>query len=186
MKYFIILILTFSIPNFVHCDDIWQCSDIEGPDTQATFKELGCYTDNTNLIVKKFYYPRYFRSNWIEAQMICKSYDMELARFETVDEVNDVFAFLKNSSDNVFQNGYWIFVGGIASTPGSVTSWYWTQTGVKVSFDIPWATSNPSGGHEQCLSIGKHGFGYPLSFNDVPYEGYKNIFLCQKTKIKYQ
>lgn len=104
---------------------------------------------------------------------------MELARFESIDEVNKVFDMIKNSNDIVLQNGFWMFVDGMTPSPGSTTSWFWTQTGEKISFDIPWATTNPSGGHEQCLSIGKHGLNHPLSFNDVPYDGYKNIFLCQ-------
>jgi len=103
---------------------------------------------------------------------------MELARFETIDEVNKVFDMIKKNV--ALQNGFWMFVDAMTPSPGSKNNWYWTQTGRKISFNIPWATSNPSGRHEQCLSIGRHGINNPLSFNDVPYDGYKNIFLCQK------
>lgn len=134
--------------------------------------------------MKKYYFPRYFKSNWIEAQGICRAYNMELARFETINEVNKVFDLFRANYELSSISTFWMFVDGMTPAPGSNNNWYWTQTGRKVSFSIPWATSNPSGGHEQCLSIGRHGSNHPWSFNDVPYEGYKNIFLCQKTKSR--
>lgn len=48
----IVVIFMILLVNLVYGDYIWQCNDIKGPDTQATFKELGCYCKLCSLSIK--------------------------------------------------------------------------------------------------------------------------------------
>ena len=126
--------------------------------------------------MKKFYYPRFFRIGWLSAQLFCKSYEMELASFENIEEVNKVFDLL-NADSHSMTTGY-VLVDGITLTPGS-HDWYWTQNGRKISFSIPWEPKNPSGGNEQCLGMAKN----EKNFNDIDCKSHESTFLCQKVKL---
>jgi hypothetical protein len=100
---------------------------------------------------------------------------MELVSFETLTEVN---AFMSMSKRNESSTAHiWYHIDGMTLTPFSPTDWYWTNSGNKVSFLMPWAYNQPDfyGGTEYCLSI------FPNEgFNDIPCDSSVESFFCQR------
>lgn len=76
--------------------------------------------------------------------------------------------------------GTYVHIGGIAKVGRSTSEWYWVTTNQKVSYNMPWASSQPDhyGGNEWCLTLAKNqGF----KFNDINCHGsWEERFICQK------
>jgi len=68
-------------------------------------------------------------------------------------------------------------------TPSGNTSidWYWTNTGTKVSYSIPWQNGGPDffNGIEYCLSFTGNEPSH-VGFNDHPCFGLLTPFVCQR------
>jgi len=131
---------------------------------------------------KTFYYPRYITATWIEAKAICHSYDMELASFKTLTEANAIITLVDMNADLGPRDNLWIFIDGVTLAARSPTEWYWSGTGEKIDFAMPWLPTQPdtNGGIEWFLSIGKHKKEQRTGFNDIPGNNFVNTFLCQK------
>ena len=83
------------------------------------------------------------------------------------------------------RDNLWIFIDGVTLTARSPTDWYWTETGDKIDFVMPWLPTEPDNGAggalEWFLSIGRHTVASePVAFNDIPGTNFYNTFLCQK------
>lgn len=114
---------------------------------------------------------------------------MELATFETSDEVTELLknSFLIEIFDRIQDKQYKHFhVDGITSAGNSHTEWYWTNSGEKIPYYLPWATGEPNfkDQNEFCLSIGKGSKNHRLGFNDIGCWNSLNHFICQKTELK--
>ncbi|CAG9798113.1 unnamed protein product [Chironomus riparius] len=131
---------------------------------------------------KAYFYPRYISATWIEAKAICQTYGMELASFKTLAEANAVITLVEMNADLKNRDNLWIFINGVALAAQSKTEWYWTDSGQKIDFVIPWLINQPdtNGGTEWFLSIGKHNKEQRTAFNDIPGNNFVGIFLCQR------
>jgi len=115
--------------------------------------------------------------------MICNSFDFELASFETLAEAT---SFLNMCINNDFIQSYGlihIHVDGMTLIPNSTTEWYWTNSGKKISFSIPWQPGEPDfyGGDEYCFSfIAFRYLSNFLGFNVLNCKGYTAPFMCQR------
>jgi len=110
---------------------------------------------------------------WLESRAICKSYDLELVTIETLAEAQAILnmAYKGNTLNTVFT-----YVDAMAFTLKSPTNWYWTKSGEKVSFALPWRTGEPNNynnSNEACLAFTR------LEFYDVPCTNFFP-FVCQK------
>lgn len=135
-----------------------------------------------NYYQKIYYFPRYIKATWIEAKAICKTYNLELASFKTLEEANAVMDMVRRDSLLSAIDFLWIFLDGIALTQKSPTDWYWTENGEKISFSMPWLSGQPdtAGNAEWYLSIGRFTKEGTLGFNDIPGRDFVNTFMCQK------
>lgn len=79
--------------------------------------------------------------------------------------------FMKSFGDPYF------ICDGMTSLPHSPTDWYWTNSGNKVSFFIPWQNGQPDfgGEAEYCLS-----FMINDGFNDINCQNHIAPFVCQR------
>ena len=128
---------------------------------------------------------KFFKSTWLKARAVCKAFDLELATFETSDEVQHFFNKI-GLIDYFNSNNYrYAFVDGISLTPKSPTDWYWTNSGEKVPYNLLWAKGEPNHANtnEICLSIGNGIKTDPLGFNDHGCDAALEHFICQKTVI---
>ncbi|CAG9802947.1 unnamed protein product [Chironomus riparius] len=150
-------------------------------DEQVAFVNIGSVngTDSSGVNYQKtFYLPRYFRTTWMLARAMCKSYDLEFASADTLDEATTLVSFVKNNSGYVYVTA---LIGGLTLTPKSKTDWYWVNSGNKVAYDIPWYVTQPNNyeGKEQCLGIGR-GYKDKFDFHDYKCMGEDLTFICQK------
>lgn len=72
---------------------------------------------------------------------------------------------------------------GMAVTPRLTNkdNWFWTNSGKKVSYDLPWTGTQPdfARGTEYCLTIGRVGGNDTLGFNDYTCVNGIIHFICQ-------
>ena len=124
---------------------------------------------------KIYYVPRHFGATWINARNICINYGLDIATFETLDELNAVREMCKTNLSKM--KGY-IYIGGMATNARSTEDWYWVTTGEKINFTMKWIEGEPNfSGPEFCLSMGRSEY----LFNDIHCESYSNKFICDKT-----
>ncbi|KAL7017388.1 hypothetical protein ACKWTF_010353 [Chironomus riparius] len=67
---------------------------------------------------------------------------------------------------------------------GSSTEWFWTNSGEKIPYSIPWAAAQPDNfyNNEPVLSVGRISMDDKVGFNDIP-ANYAARFACQKTEL---
>ena len=107
--------------------------------------------------------------------MLCTSYGMEFASFESVEELNYFAANVSHSG--LFKT--YTFISGITKTLKSSTEWFWVESGKKIDYFIQFDSGEPSGGqHELCLGFIKRPNG--IFFHDVDCSnGLQGQVLCQ-------
>ena len=108
---------------------------------------------------------------------------MELATFETRDEALNFINFLEEHE--YFKASLRLInVDGITDSQGSPTEWYWTNSGEKIPYSIPWAAGQPDNfyNNEPVLSVGRISMNDSIGFNDAP-ANYAARFACQKTEL---
>jgi len=142
---------------------------------------LGGFTDKGSEYQKTYLLSKYLRTNWFDAKLVCKSFDLELASFETLTEVEYFINIVKNHPFVISYGGYHMLVDGITNTPNSTTDWYWTNSGTKVSFALPWQRGEPNylNEGEYCLALSAHEPS-TLGFNDFPCQIGLRAFVCQR------
>ncbi|KAL7036603.1 hypothetical protein ACKWTF_008862 [Chironomus riparius] len=135
----------------------------------VAFYKLGTYrgfTDDGAEYQKTFFFSRYSESFWAESKAICNAFKMELASMETLAEANALLTMADNHSFLRAVNDIIIWIDGIALSPISTTDWYWSNSGEKINFPIPWVIGQPSSTDQRCLSIHKAGINQKFGFND--------------------
>ncbi|KAL7036620.1 hypothetical protein ACKWTF_008877 [Chironomus riparius] len=145
----------------------------------GTFRGL---TDNGSEYQKSYYFPIHFRTNWGIAKSLCSSFGLELATMETRAEA-DSFLDIVEFHQTIRSLGLvWILIDGITSVPRSTTEWFWTKSGNKISFMLPWNPGQPDfyNNRELCLTVGKGNPSHRFGFNDWPCWDTATPFICQK------
>ncbi|KAL7041039.1 hypothetical protein ACKWTF_000594 [Chironomus riparius] len=181
-KTFLIFELFILITATCACSKTYCSSGIV---RDSTFIELGYFGGKDkcgNYYQKLYYYPRYLITTWMEARSFCKSYDMALATFRTLEEALSAINMVEKNIDLGTRDNLWVFIDGTTLTPRSPTDWYWTDTGDKIDFLMPWLPTQPDTNsyREFFLSIGRHKKTQRVGFNDIPGTNFYNTFLCQK------
>lgn len=103
---------------------------------------------------------------------------MDVLSLETLDEANHFLALCKQNSGYFDQ---WTHIGAITLYPKSTNSWYWVNSGKRVTYHLRFGPGQPdnAGGRELCLSIGKDPQNF--FFNDLNcYGSHEFKFICQK------
>ena len=75
-------------------------------------------------------------------------------------------------------------VEGTTTKLGSSTDWYWTNSGVKIPYNLIWNPTQPDNGKgagEACLSLQR--FQGKYAFNDYFCSINETVFICQKTQL---
>jgi len=124
---------------------------------------------------------RYTTADWFGAKALCKSFGLELATFETLTEAE---TFIQVAKENQFIKANihpHVIVDGMTLTPRSITDWYWTRTGEKIHFTLPWRKNEPSfqGDIEYCMSLFLHE-AHDLGFNDIRCQNEALPYICQR------
>jgi hypothetical protein len=122
-----------------------------------------------------------FEANWINSRSYCKTYDMDLASFDTNYEFTNFAKFAWNSSSFYFDR--WTHVGGISKliAQGKHREWYWVASNKKVSYSMTFAAGQPNNflGKQNCLGISKEEDTF--EFQDIDCHGrFEEKFICQK------
>lgn len=114
--------------------------------------------------------------------MLCKTYNLQFASIKTLNEAYAVMNMINRNPDLGVRDNLWVYIDGIGLTLRSPIDWYWTESGDKIDFAMPWLTGQPdtAGGAEWFLSIGKYTKDTQIGFNDIPGTNFVNAFLCQK------
>ena len=94
---------------------------------------------------------------------------MEFLALETLTEARAYLSMLDNDSFLRAKGAAWIYIDAVGLTLKSPTDWYWSNTGKKISYAIPWRTGNPNniGGSEYCIGIYRSGIAERFGFDDV-------------------
>jgi len=139
-------------------------------------------TENGSEYQKSYYFPIHFRTSWGNAKGICSSFGLELATMETRAEADSFLEIVEYHQTIKSFGIVWILIDGITSVPRSTTEWYWTKTGNKISFTLPWGPGQPDfdRNRELCLSVGKGNLNHKFGFNDLPCWDTVTPFICQK------
>lgn len=126
---------------------------------------------------KSFFVPRYFRATWVNTRSICRAYGFDIASFETSQEFHTVVNLCKKHSKFL---DYYTYIGAVSLTTRSITSWYWANSGKRMSFEISQHNLDFAGGDEWCLALGP---ANNFLLNDVNCNGYESKFLYQKIEF---
>lgn len=114
---------------------------------------------------------------------------MEFAHFETLTEFYYVSNMVRNH-ENIFigsSSSAQLLVDGMTSILKSKTDWFWTVSGKKIPFEVPFLAGEPNNHqllNEYCLSVINSGDSFlPYRFNDRQCNVGEHAFLCQKKLI---
>ncbi|XP_070491061.1 macrophage mannose receptor 1-like [Chironomus tepperi] len=154
------------------------------PTVDVAFKTIGKYngkTINDKNYSKTYYMSKHFKSNFPEAKAICKAFDLELATFETLQEMQNFFGTLLKP-DHFSSFSIYAHIDGMTTQSASTTDWYWTNSGAKMFYSLSWAPGEPNNGvdKEGCLTVVKLTDKFAL--NDYPCASNPTQFICQETK----
>jgi hypothetical protein len=121
---------------------------------------------------------------WAEARSFCSSYGLEFLTMETLEEAKAVLTMADNNSILRQLPYAWLHVDALSMSLKSKTDWYWTKTGKKISYTIPWRSvaPNDAAGREYCLTIGKGSINEKIGFDDT-YPESKTFTGCQDIEI---
>jgi len=103
---------------------------------------------------------------------------------ETLAETNALLTMVDNHSYIRTLNNIFFWLDGLSSTPKSPTDWYWSKSGEKINFTIPWLVGQPNSSDQHCLTIGKETINQRFGFNDsfCFKSGYLR-FICQRVEL---
>jgi hypothetical protein len=139
-------------------------------------------TDSTDVngerFLKVFYLSMDFEGNWMDSRTFCKSYDMDLAQFETSYEFSNFVKFAMKSS---FYFDRWTHIGGISRFKENHREWFWVGKNSPISYPLQFATGQPNNylGRQNCLGISKE--EKTFEFQDIDCHGrFEEKFICQR------
>lgn len=191
------LFIIFFVATFVNCqwpDHIDDVAFIK-LGSYREYLQIGCSLVTTNFVrleinkteTKSYYIPRHVKALWSHTRSICTSHGMDAVSLETKAEEQN---FLVMCYNNAALFDQWTHIGGISLVAKSTTSWFWVNSGNRISYPMAWMPDQPDFGHgnplviEYCLSIGKMA-GNVFGFNDINCFGYNEFkFICQRSTRK--
>ncbi|KAL7036602.1 hypothetical protein ACKWTF_008861 [Chironomus riparius] len=153
----------------------------------VVFHKLGTFrgfTNGTSEFQKTYLFYKYSMSSWAEARSFCSSYGLEFLSMDTLEEALAVLTMADDNSVLQTHAQAWIYIDSITQTIKSPTDWYWTKTGKKISYSIPWRVGTPDNhlGSENCLSIGRYYANEKFGFDDAMCDS-KTLIACQRIEF---
>lgn len=129
----------------------------------------GGFTEEGSEYQKTYFFSRYSSGSWADSRSFCHSYGLEFLTMDTLAEGRAVLTMADNNSILRTFTSVWLNIDGIALTLKSPTNWYWTNSGKKISYPIPWRPDAPNnhGGSEYCLTIGRYLTTGKFGFDDA-------------------
>lgn len=119
-----------------------------------------------------------FDGNWMDSRSFCKTYDMDLAAFDTNYEFTN---FVKMAMRHLSYFEKWTHIGGVSKFVGKHREWYWITTNRKVAYPMTFAAGQPNNylGRQNCLGISKE--EKTFEFQDIDCHGrFEEKFICQR------
>jgi len=99
---------------------------------------------------KTYYVSENFKASWINSHAICKSFGMEFASLDSLDEQNEFFRQCSENKHLFPELG--TFIGGYAKQPGTTDGWCWINSGETVGRTLPFeGRPDNADNNEQCL-----------------------------------
>lgn len=114
----------------------------------------------------------------MDARSFCKTYDMDLAQFDTAYEFSN---FVKQAMRSYQHFDRWTHIGGIAKFTEKDRHWFWVGKNARISYPLQFAPSQPNNylGRQNCLGISKEETTF--EFQDIDCHGrFEEKFICQK------
>lgn len=87
---------------------------------------------------------------------------MELARLELAAEADYIFIQATNYGTGLLT----LNIDATTLTPG-LTGWRWIKSNYPIDYTMRWATAEPTGGTQNCLSVLRTATGVTAAFGDV-------------------
>lgn len=130
---------------------------------------------------KSYFFTRHFKASWVEARSFCHSYGLEFLSLDTLEEARTLQSFSDNNSNLRTSTSVWLYIDGVSMSVNSLTDWYWTKSGDKISYTIPWhpGTPNNAASNEYCLTFGKASINQKFGFDDAKCDS-STFVACQR------
>lgn len=125
--------------------------------------------------MKTYYFSTELKLNWIQALVMCRSYDMSLVSFNTAV---DYIEFKELYMENVDLFEEHTHIGG---SKINRNDWYWVNSGSQVT-TMKFAKGEPNGAFigENCLNMLQE--GNKLVLNDLPCSNVALKFVCESSE----
>ncbi|CAG9805252.1 unnamed protein product [Chironomus riparius] len=176
--------------GFINTQDLEQPTLHANPVivSDTVFAKLGTYrgfTDDGTEYQKTYFFTRHFKGDWTNSRYFCKSYDLELVTMETLEEARAVLTMADNNSILRSYTSVWLNIDAVTLTIKSLTEWFWTKSGKKISYPIPWRPDAPNNhvGNENCLTFGRYLTSGKFGFDDARCENGGNPIPCQRIDL---
>ncbi|KAL7036600.1 hypothetical protein ACKWTF_008859 [Chironomus riparius] len=152
----------------------------------VAFIKLGTYrgfADDGSEYQKSYFISRYSKTPWAESKAICRAFDLEFTTLESNSELQSFLNIIDNNSYLRTISDTFFWIDGISLTPKSKTDWYWTKSGKKLTFSLPWALNQPDflRVDEFCLALGKSS-NQKFGFHDGICSA-SISFVCQRIEL---
>lgn len=94
-----------------------------------------------NRYIKVFHLSMDFEGNWMDSRSFCKTFDMDLATFDSSYEFSNFVKMAWNKRDYFMR---WTHIGGISKFTEKHREWYWINTNSKVTYSMQFAVGQVS------------------------------------------
>lgn len=100
---------------------------------------------------------------------------------DTLDEARSVLTMSDNNSILRSYTSVRLYIDAVTLSIKTTTEWYWTKTGKKIAYPIPWRPGTPDNslGNEYCLTIGRYLTTGIFWFDDAQCND-GHVVLCQR------
>lgn len=156
------------------------------------FSKMENFLFKSNLLLKitegndfeKIYYvPRHYKVTHATSRLICVGYGMDLVMIRSINEFHAVTAMAYNHKNILTECVYIDGMSPMTTTSNSGTEWYYTKTGEKIPFELPWHWKQPDTGSgiERCLNLLLYSNAFLANDGDC---NQINSFICERKVVK--
>lgn len=127
--------------------------------------------------MKSYYSSRDLKVHWIDAFVLCRTFNMDLVELPT--EAESVYFLNLCAQRDSDLNSNFLHIGG-SYVGVELNDFYWMSSGQRINYTMDYAPGQPDNMHgiEQFLSIYRHPQSY--KFNDMDNIVTKWKFICQR------
>jgi len=145
----------------------------------------GGFTNDGSEYQKSYFLTRWFGDSWSRAKSFCASFNLQLATLETLEEARRLL-YLADSNPffKIYTTSSSFYIDGMTSTLKSTTEWFWTDSGNKFSFPIPWLPGQPdnANGDERCFGFRRTTHSQNYGYSDFTCTAVPH-FVCQRIDL---